>query len=150
MGEAKRRQRAPRHTDFDRVMGDFRSIHANAVDHIGRSHSLRVEVLRKAAENKAILDGLIRRGDRFAIEAFVQGIFQNDVVVLVWEDADPRAPDMHVMIGKGSNDVLVAKVHRRQDPGFVALEMTDRRRAEIFAKLYGDWPSEGDDYMVRI
>lgn len=142
MGEAKRRQGAPRDMDLGRVMGDFHSIHRQAVDHIGRTHSLRVEVLRKAAENQAILDGLVRRGDRVAIEEFTQSIFRHGVVVVVWEDADPQVPDVHVMIAKGSNDVMAAKVYRRQDPSFVAIEVPDKDRGEILARLYGDWPSE--------
>lgn len=143
MGESKRRRAASGQEDLERVFGDFYSIHEIAVGHVGRTHSLRMTILRDAVANKAKHDALVATGDRVAIDRFVREFFRNPVIVFVWQDPDPRVPDMIAMVAQGSNLVAAARTYRRHDPPIVALEVQSKEEGELLARLFGDWPSDG-------
>lgn len=130
----------PSHPDLQRVMGDFHSIHGVAVNHVGRTHGRIMGILGQAAPNERKVHALQRSGDCVAVEAFMQDLFKNPVVVLVWEDPDPRVPDMIAMVAKGSRLLAEAATYGKPDPAVVALGVPTKQRGEDLARLYGDWP----------
>ena len=150
MGESKRKRASAVtpssdgrvRSTLDLEIARFSKVHDLAVDLIVMSDKMRIDTLKIARSSLAKLESWLKRGARFNIEDYVQRIFLADIVVVAWEDGNPRRPDMHVLVGKGSAAIVSHAIDKSEVPAFIVIGAPDRPRAEFLVRLYGDWPQD--------